>query len=103
MKVGLIGLGKMGSGMAANLLKTGLEVTVYNRTSGKAQALALVAEACRGDVVITMLADDHALESVVFDHPGASGGGVIGSLAKGAVHVKLDWIVSYSFDRKRTL
>jgi 3-hydroxyisobutyrate dehydrogenase-like beta-hydroxyacid dehydrogenase len=101
MKVGLIGLGKMGSGMAANLLKAGLEVTVYNRTSGKAQAP--VAEACRGDVVITMLADDHALESVVFGDPGASGGGVIGSLAKGAVHVKLDWIVSYSFDKKRTL
>jgi 3-hydroxyisobutyrate dehydrogenase-like beta-hydroxyacid dehydrogenase len=95
MKVGLIGLGNMGSGMAANLLKAGHEVTVYNRTSSKAQPLvaqgaraaAQVAEACRGDVVITMLADDHALESVVFGDPGASGGGVVGSLARGAVHV----------------
>jgi 3-hydroxyisobutyrate dehydrogenase-like beta-hydroxyacid dehydrogenase len=32
MKVGFIGLGNMGSGMAANLLKAGHEVTVYNRT-----------------------------------------------------------------------
>ena len=35
MKVGLIGLGNMGSGMAANLLKGGHEVTVYNRTPSK--------------------------------------------------------------------
>ena len=39
MKVGFIGLGNMGSGMAANLLKAGHEVTVYNRTPSKAQAL----------------------------------------------------------------
>src|ERR1035437_1514537 len=39
MKVGFIGLGNMGSGMAANLLKAEHEVTVYNRTPSKAQAL----------------------------------------------------------------
>jgi 3-hydroxyisobutyrate dehydrogenase-like beta-hydroxyacid dehydrogenase len=39
MKVGFIGLGNMGSGMAANLLKAGHEVTVYNRTPSKVQAL----------------------------------------------------------------
>jgi 3-hydroxyisobutyrate dehydrogenase-like beta-hydroxyacid dehydrogenase len=39
MKVGLIGLGNMGSGMAANLLKGGNEVTVYNRTYSKAQTV----------------------------------------------------------------
>jgi 3-hydroxyisobutyrate dehydrogenase-like beta-hydroxyacid dehydrogenase len=95
MKVGVIGLGSMGSGMAANLLKSGHEVTVYNRTAGKAQALvaqgaraaAQVAEACRGDAVITMVADDQALESVVFGEAGGSGGGVVQSLARGAVHV----------------
>jgi 3-hydroxyisobutyrate dehydrogenase-like beta-hydroxyacid dehydrogenase len=60
--------------MAANLLKGGHEVTVYNRTLSKTQALvsqgaryaAHVAEACRGDAVITMLADDSAVEGVVF-------------------------------------
>ncbi len=78
MKVGLIGLGNMGAGMAANLLKAGHEVTVYNRTPGKAQALvaqgarqaAKVADACRGEAVITMLADDSAVESVVFGQGG---------------------------------
>ena len=78
MKVGFIGLGNMGSGMAANLLKAGHEVTVYNRTPGKAQKLveqgahyaAQVADACRGDAVITMLADDNAVESVVFGDAG---------------------------------
>ena len=37
--VGFIGLGLMGGPMAANLLKAGFEVTVYNRTAGKARAL----------------------------------------------------------------
>jgi 3-hydroxyisobutyrate dehydrogenase-like beta-hydroxyacid dehydrogenase len=81
----------MGTGMAASLLKGGHEVTVYNRTAGKAQALEAqgarvavqVAAACRGDAVITMLADDHAVENVVF---GATDG-VLRSLARGAVHV----------------
>lgn len=95
MRVGLIGLGNMGSGMAVNLLKGGHEVTVYNRTHRKAQALvaqgarhaAQVADACRGDAVITMLADDSAVESVVFGNAGASGAGVIKTLARGAIHV----------------
>ena len=90
MKVGLIGMGNMGSGMAASLLKGGHEVTVYNRTSSKAQALvaqgaryaAQVADTCRGDAVITMLADDNAVESVVFGNAGVNG-----SLAPGAIHI----------------
>jgi 3-hydroxyisobutyrate dehydrogenase-like beta-hydroxyacid dehydrogenase len=90
MKVGFIGLGNMGSGMAANLLKGGHEVTVYNRTPNKAQALveqgarlvAQVADACRGNDVITMLADDNAVESIVFGDAG-----VIKNLAKGAIHI----------------
>ena len=93
MKVGLIGLGNMGSAMAANLLKGGHEVTVYNRTPGKARALAeqgarvaaQVSDACRGDAVITILADDQAVESVVFGDRGS--GGVVGSLSRGAIHV----------------
>ena len=100
MKVGLIGLGNMGSGMAANLLKSGHEVTVHNRTPSKAQKLVdqgaryavQIADACHGDAVITMLADDNAVESVVFGDADASGAGtsssgVLGSLAKGAIHI----------------
>jgi len=95
MKVGFIGLGHMGMGMAARLLAAGHEVTVYNRTPAKAQALveqgaraaASVADVCRGDAVITMLADDAAVEGVVF---GAQG--VIESLAKGAIHLSMSTI-----------
>ena len=39
MKVGFVGLGQMGSGMAASLLKAGHEVIVYNRTPAKAEPL----------------------------------------------------------------
>jgi 3-hydroxyisobutyrate dehydrogenase-like beta-hydroxyacid dehydrogenase len=90
MKVGFIGLGHMGAGMAANLLKAGHEVTVYNRTRARAEPLAALgatiasapSEACGGDVVMTMLANDDAVESVVF-----SDRGVLAGLAKGAIHI----------------
>jgi 3-hydroxyisobutyrate dehydrogenase-like beta-hydroxyacid dehydrogenase len=90
MNVGFIGLGRMGAGMAANLLKAGHDVTVYNRTPGKdeelvqkgARSAAEVAEACDGEIVVTMLADDHAVESVVYGDQR-----VLASLAKGAIHV----------------
>jgi len=90
MKVGFIGLGGMGSGMAMNLLKGGHDVTVYNRTSAKAEALVdkgakvadTISQACQGEAVCTMLADDNAVESVVF-----SDGGVLASLAKDAIHI----------------
>jgi 3-hydroxyisobutyrate dehydrogenase-like beta-hydroxyacid dehydrogenase len=90
MKVGFIGLGRMGAGMAANLLKAGHDVIVYNRTHTKVEALvaqgakaaASVSDACRGDAVLTMLADDRAVESVVF-----SGSGIIDSLPAGAIHI----------------
>ena len=39
MKVGFIGLGHMGAGMAANLIRAGHEVTVYNRSKGRTAAL----------------------------------------------------------------
>jgi len=90
MKVGCIGLGQMGSGMAESLLRAGHEVTVHNRTREKAVALvakgailaASVVDACRGDAVLTMLANDEAVEAVVYGEKG-----VLASLAKGAVHV----------------
>jgi 3-hydroxyisobutyrate dehydrogenase-like beta-hydroxyacid dehydrogenase len=89
MKVGLIGLGQMGSGIAQNILKAGHELTVYNRTRTKAEALAAqgakvagsIADACRGDAVMTMLADDAAVEGVVY------AGGVLDTLPKGAIHI----------------
>jgi len=90
MNVGFIGLGRMGAGMAANLLKAGHHVTVYNRTPEKAAALvaqgtkatALVSDASRGEAVITMLANDDAVESVTFRKDG-----IVDSLPAGAIHV----------------
>jgi 3-hydroxyisobutyrate dehydrogenase-like beta-hydroxyacid dehydrogenase len=90
MKVGFIGLGHMGAAMAANLLKAGHEVTVYNRTRAKAESLikqggkaaANICEACQGDAVMTMLANDEAVESVVLGR-----NGVVASLATGALHI----------------
>ncbi len=90
MKIGIIGLGNMGAGMAANLLKAGHEVTAYNRSPDKVAALAeqgarparTVAEACGGDIVITMLADDAAVEAVTFGDDG-----IVASLPSGATHV----------------
>ncbi len=90
MDVGFIGLGQMGSGMARNLVKAGHSVTVYNRSREKmepltregARAAATVADACRGDVVITMLADDAAVEAVAF-----ADDGILASLSEGATHV----------------
>lgn len=95
MDAGLIGLGRMGAGIAKSLLRAGHRLTVYNRTRGKAEALrgagALVAnsveEACGGEAVLTMLADDAALEAVTF---GSSG--VLDSLREGAIHVSLSTI-----------
>lgn len=95
MKVGFIGLGKMGMEMAANLLKAGHDVTVYNRTTAKSEALAQqgahqaarIAEACQSDVVITMLADDAALE-----HVALGDGGIVASLRPGAIHVSCSTI-----------
>lgn len=81
MKVGFIGLGQMGSAIAANLVKAEHEVTVWNRSADKADALvdagATRAErpvdAAHGDVVMTMLADDRAVEAVVFGDGGIGG------------------------------
>jgi 3-hydroxyisobutyrate dehydrogenase-like beta-hydroxyacid dehydrogenase len=95
MKLGFIGLGRMGASMAANLIEAGHEVAVYNRTPDRqkalieqgAQAAASVIDACRGDAVITMLADDHAVESVVFGE-----GGVIAGLNAGAIHISMSTI-----------
>ncbi|MBX5462530.1 MAG: NAD(P)-dependent oxidoreductase [Steroidobacteraceae bacterium] len=95
MKVGFIGLGHMGAAMAANLVKAKHEVTVFNRTAQKRRSLVelgareatRVAEACTGDAVITMLADDAALREVAFAE-----GGIVASLARNAIHVSMSTI-----------
>jgi 3-hydroxyisobutyrate dehydrogenase-like beta-hydroxyacid dehydrogenase len=102
MKIGFIGLGNMGSAMASNLVKAGHEVTVYNRSRGKVDALAAegarpaasVADACHGDAVITMLANDEAVEGIAFGDDG-----IVSSLAPGATHVSSSTISVALSDR----
>ncbi|RQH05970.1 NAD(P)-dependent oxidoreductase [Paraburkholderia dinghuensis] len=73
MDIGFIGLGDMGSAIAANLLKAGHRVRVWNRTPERAQPLvaagaqvvATPADAFAGDAVLSMLADDAAVRDVV--------------------------------------
>lgn len=80
----------MGAGMAANLIKAGHDVTVYNRSRSKVDALAAVgarpagsvADACGGEVVLTMLANDEAVTAVVFGDDG-----IVASAGPDTVHV----------------
>ncbi len=91
MKIAFLGLGRMGAGMAHNLLRAGHDVTVFNRTREKAEPLAAAgarvanspAEACRGvEAAMTIVGDDQALEQVVFGKDGVAEG-----LLPGSVHI----------------
>jgi 3-hydroxyisobutyrate dehydrogenase-like beta-hydroxyacid dehydrogenase len=90
MRIGFIGLGNMGAGMAANLIKGGHTLTVWNRSAeaGKplaelgATVAAKAADTANGaEVLHSMLANDAAVREVILD------GGVLDALPKGAVHV----------------
>jgi 3-hydroxyisobutyrate dehydrogenase-like beta-hydroxyacid dehydrogenase len=96
MRIGFIGLGNMGAAVAANLVKARHEVTVWNRSPAKARPLleagAVLAaspkEAAAGrEAVISMLADDGALEAVLNGESGLYAG-----LDRGALHVSLSTI-----------
>jgi len=91
MKIAFLGLGNMGIHMARHLVRGGFEVVVWNRTASKATELeklgarvaASPAEAVLdAGIAITMLADDHALESTAFGQDG-----FVDALPHGAVHI----------------
>jgi 3-hydroxyisobutyrate dehydrogenase-like beta-hydroxyacid dehydrogenase len=93
VKIGFIGLGRMGQGIAGSLLREGHELVVYNRTAEKASELAeagaqvasSIAGACEGcEVVMSMVADDAALAEVAL---GAEG--IRDSLLAGSIHVAM--------------
>lgn len=95
-QVGFIGLGNMGLPMAHNLLRAGYPLRVFNRTAARAQSLLAqgarwasspraVAEQC--EIVITMLADDAALQATTLGEDGLHAG-----LAPGAVHVDMSTV-----------
>jgi 3-hydroxyisobutyrate dehydrogenase-like beta-hydroxyacid dehydrogenase len=95
MDVGFIGLGHMGQAMARNLLKSGHKVAIWDRTRSRAEALreygAMMADSpagcCAGEAVVTMLADDRAVEDVIL-----GSGRVIRALPENAVHVSMSTI-----------
>src|SRR5699024_8653376 len=98
--IGFIGLGAMGRGMAANLLRSGHPLRVWNRSAGPmqelaaqgAQAAASPAEAAQVDVLFTMLADDAATRAVL-------NAGALDALAPGSIHVNMA-TVSVAFGRE---
>ena len=80
LAVGFIGLGLMGGPMAANLLKAGFAVTVWNRTAARTQPLVALGAQAAGspreaaaacDVLITIVSDPPALEQVLWGEQGA--------------------------------
>ncbi|WP_121120020.1 NAD(P)-dependent oxidoreductase [Croceibacterium ferulae] len=85
MKVGFIGLGRMGSAMAANLLKAGHDLAVWNRSPEKPDPLVEAGarratsprDAADADVVMSMLADDAAAEAAVYGEDGILGSAAI--------------------------
>jgi 3-hydroxyisobutyrate dehydrogenase-like beta-hydroxyacid dehydrogenase len=93
-KIAFLGLGQMGTPMAARLLEAGHDLTVWNRTGAKTEPLVDQGAAAAGspgaavagaEAVITMLADPQALEQVLF-----ADNGVVGALSPG------QWLIDMS-------
>jgi 3-hydroxyisobutyrate dehydrogenase-like beta-hydroxyacid dehydrogenase len=94
--IAIIGLGAMGSGLAARLLDLGHRVSVYNRTSAAtdpfvargARRAASPAEAAEpGGIAITMVSNDTALEAVTLEADG-----VLGGLGKDGLHISMSTV-----------
>jgi len=94
-RIGLIGLGLMGRPMGMNLLKAGHSLTVWNRTAARADELvaagAVLAKSPRelaaaSDVLLTIVSDPPALESVLWGHDGKDDG-ALGGLKAGSIYI----------------
>ena len=94
--IGFIGLGGMGTAMAANLLKGGFHMKVYNRTPHRAEPLvalgatqvhSIAETAEEGGIVVSMLTNDAAVQTVAFGD-----GGFGHMLGAGGIHVSMSTI-----------
>jgi 3-hydroxyisobutyrate dehydrogenase-like beta-hydroxyacid dehydrogenase len=91
MKIGFIGLGRMGGHIAANLLKAGHSVTVWNRSQEPVAALVAkgaaaaraIDDAVQGDAVFSMLSNDLVMRDLGLAGP------LLEKAAKGLIHVNL--------------
>jgi 3-hydroxyisobutyrate dehydrogenase len=99
-QVAVLGLGLMGGGMAGQLLRKGFDVTVYNRTASKADALKALgakvaptpSEAAKtADFIISMVADDTAARSVWLGPDGALAGARPGSVLIECSTISVGW------------
>ncbi|MBS1803235.1 MAG: NAD(P)-dependent oxidoreductase [Acidobacteria bacterium] len=99
--VALLGLGTMGRGMAANLLKAGLPLTVWNRTAAKSKHLAdsgaAVAETpaqavSTAEIVLAMLSDDAASRAAWLEQDGALTAMKTGAIAVECSTLSPEWI-----------
>jgi len=96
-KIGFVGLGRMGTAMAANLAADGRNVCAYVRRPERVEDLGRLGVAATtrlpdlfdSDIIVTMLPDDAAVRSVVF---GASG--IADSLRPGVLHLSMSTISS---------
>jgi 3-hydroxyisobutyrate dehydrogenase-like beta-hydroxyacid dehydrogenase len=101
MRVGFIGLGAMGAAMAANLIRGGHRLRVWNRSPAPvaalveqgAEAASSPEDAARAEVLISMLADDGAVRAAIVD------GGVLATPEAGLIHVNMA-TVSVQFARE---
>jgi 3-hydroxyisobutyrate dehydrogenase-like beta-hydroxyacid dehydrogenase len=101
LRIGFLGLGNMGTPMARRLLAARYELTAWNRTRQRTDALAeegaevaaTPADVARAsDVVMTMLFDDAAHEDVLFGPQGMPVNGLLSTLRPGALHISLSTI-----------
>jgi len=99
LEVGFVGLGRMGSAMAANLAAAGHRVVAYVRRADEKHRLAAlglapttnIADLFECGVVVSMLPDDDAVRDVFLGRPNA-GGGLAQGLARGAIHLGMSTI-----------
>jgi 3-hydroxyisobutyrate dehydrogenase len=100
LSVALLGLGTMGSGMAANLLRAGVPLTVYNRTASKAEPFAAQgariatspADAAKGaQLIIAMLSDDAASREAWLGSEGALAAASAGTILIECSTISPDW------------
>src|SRR5277367_5316935 len=99
--VAILGLGTMGAGMAANWLAKGFELSVWNRTPAKAEALAAKGarvaatprEAATGaDFIFAMVADDAVSRAVWLGANGALAGAKSGAIAVESSTLTPEWV-----------
>jgi 3-hydroxyisobutyrate dehydrogenase-like beta-hydroxyacid dehydrogenase len=107
MKYGFIGLGSLGTPIAINLLESGHQLHLYNRTLSKAKALeskgAIVHESVEAlarhcDIIFTMVADDAALKAIT-----TGNSGILQHLKPGSIHVSMSTILAQTAGELATL